>query len=84
MTSLCRQPTCALPIVWATTANGSPMPIDAEPNPAGNLAVWRDDTGALRCRVVTAEHPLNPDCERPGMPHWSTCRNPPPRSKAHR
>lgn len=57
------------------------MPIDAEPNPAGNLAVWRTSTHELLCRVVTADNPLDPDMERPGMPHWSTCRNVPSRAK---
>ena len=78
----CRQPGCALPIVWALTESGAAMPIDAEPHPDGNLAVRANHpTGQLQCRVITAEQPLDPHTELRGMPHWSTCRNPPRRRK---
>lgn len=76
---LCRRPGCALAIVWATTGTGKAMPVDAVPDPAGNLAIRRLLTGDLACRVVTVDAPLDPACEKPGMPHWSTCRNPPRR-----
>ncbi len=79
MSEACRRPGCTTLIVWATTETGKPMPIDAEPNPNGNLAVHRLLTGGLRCRVVTTNTPLDPTTEQPGMPHWSTCRNPPRR-----
>lgn len=52
------------------------MPVDPEPyagdDERANLAVMRDGTGRLVCRVITAEAPLL-GYERRAMPHWATC-----------
>ncbi|MGW5647541.1 hypothetical protein [Saccharopolyspora sp. NPDC003762] len=38
-------PDCRGPIVWATTAKGVPMPVDAEPAAAGNVLLSVDSQG---------------------------------------
>lgn len=65
---------CGKPILWAVTDNAKRMPLDPEPDPDGNVAVWQD-TGR-RCRVLLkGEQPTA--YERLYMPHWATCTNPP-------
>lgn len=70
MTAACRK--CGAEFVWARTAKGRAMPVDPQPRPDGNLATYRDVSGQLRCRVVTAEYPIE-SYERPAMPHAATC-----------
>jgi hypothetical protein len=72
----CRR--CHAPIVWAITLRGRRMPIDAQPAQPGNeqatLAVWREDDGRLRCRVLAKdEPPAGRGREHLGVPHWATC-----------
>lgn len=43
---------CQAEILWATTANGKAVPIDAELVCGGNVALDVDDVGMLRARVV--------------------------------
>lgn len=80
-------PSCSGRIRWTTTATGRRQAVNAEPNPAGNLAVYRDGVGTLRSRGLTRERP-NPEAyEQLYMPHVATCPTPrPPRSgrQAHR
>lgn len=66
------RPGCGGPILWTVTSTGNRLPVDPEPNPAGNVAVYRDHTKTLRSRVVSAERPLE-TFERPAMPHFATC-----------
>lgn len=58
---------CGAPIIWVPTANGKKMPLDAEPNPSGNVII-RD--GAL---MVGASAENVRDGEQLLMPHWATC-----------
>ncbi|MFC7909023.1 hypothetical protein [Streptomyces nigra] len=64
---------CRQPVLWTTTEAGKKLAVDPDPNPAGNTAVWRDGTGAIRSRRPSDELPL---CgwERLHMPHVATCR----------
>lgn len=63
---------CRRPVLWTTTEAGKRLAVDPEPDPAGNAAVWRDGTGAVRSRRPSAELPLN-GWERLYMPHVATC-----------
>lgn len=65
---------CGAPILWARTAKGKQMPIDAEPtadgnvllHPGGRLAVVNGPLEVLRLRAVgTALH----------LSHFVTCPN---------
>jgi hypothetical protein len=72
--SACRH--CGADVLWAITAKGRKMPVDPEPRPDGNLAVYRDHLGQLRCRVVTRSisgEMTMESYERPAMPHAATC-----------
>jgi hypothetical protein len=63
--SACRA--CLAPLRWERTERGRPMPLDIDPNPAGNVVI--EDGHA----VVLA-----PGSDHPGerwMPHFSTCPN---------
>ncbi|WP_424533672.1 J domain-containing protein [Sphaerisporangium viridialbum] len=62
-----------------TTENGARLLVNLDPDPKGNVAVWRDVHGALRSRAVTKERPLARH-ERLMMPHVATCK-PPKREK---
>ncbi|MBK3597066.1 MULTISPECIES: hypothetical protein [Streptomyces] len=63
---------CHRPIRWTRTEAGRLLAVDPDPDPAGNAAVWRDGTGALRSRRPTAELPLT-GWERLHLPHVATC-----------
>jgi hypothetical protein len=63
---------CGREFAWARTNKGKVMPVDLEPRPDGNLAIYKDVHGQLRARVVTAEHAIE-TYERPAMPHFATC-----------
>jgi len=63
--STCRS--CGATIVWAITDSGKRMPVDAEPDPAGNLSIWESGEG-WRVTVVPEEW----DGLR-YRPHFATC-----------
>ena len=71
----CRE--CRQPILFATVTNkeGRPpsrMPLDPDPDPAGNVAVYRDETRRLVGRVLGKDaRPAG--YERLFMPHFATC-----------
>ncbi len=72
----CRK--CGKPIIWATTTAGNHIPIDAQPDPAGNQAVFKDVTGTVRTAQLRAgDQPEG--WQRRGMPHFpaTTCTAPP-------
>lgn len=73
---------CGREIDWAYTAAGKRMPVDRDSirRPGGNLGVRVDPaTRQLICRVLTADHPLQPG-EILGTAHWATC----PNARAHK
>lgn len=67
--SVCRG--CGAPIAWARTASDRTMPLDAQPDPDGNVEVSVDEHGVWH---VVAVHPA-PDLfggER-YLPHFVRC-----------
>jgi hypothetical protein len=78
---------CGQRLIWATTEAGNRMPINAEPDPDGNVALWQDVHQAWQVRVVTPSQPRRPG-EVLHRPHHSTCpfadehRKPKPRRAA--
>ncbi|MEV6790876.1 hypothetical protein AB0M87_02520 [Streptomyces sp. NPDC051320] len=81
--SNCRS--CHAPIRWTlTTANGKRQPVNASPDPLGNLAVSRGADGLLYSRGLTKEHPEPKAAEWKAMPHHATCPAPPRRSSTPR
>jgi hypothetical protein len=75
--ALCNQ--CHAPIRWTVTATGKRLPVNAEPDPAGNAAVHTDAVGRVRSRALTADRPTLEGSEWPAMPHAATCAQPRPR-----
>lgn len=70
---------CQQDVLWAKTSQGKRMPIDPEPRPDGNLAVYRDHLGQLRTRVLSKGY--EPESyERRGISHFATC----PHADRHR
>lgn len=69
---------CGLQIGWVTTVEGRRMPIDPEPNEAGNVIVRRQGRGGKLIAEV-----LNRSKPRPQgvafMPHFATCGKPAPK-----
>ena len=70
----CSSDGCGAQIAWARTVpGGKPMPVNrgSANDPAGNLAVWKQD-GKLWCRVLKAgEDPAEGQFR--GVCHWATC-----------
>lgn len=74
---------CDAPIVWAATVNGKCQPLDAEPNPEGNLRLTDEyvatSMGALQRVLVIPKGDqlglLDDDNEPRWMPHHATCPN---------
>lgn len=58
---------CGAKIIWAKTPGGKNMPLDAEPNPRGNLLL--DESGF----VGPALKSENPPADRRYMSHFATC-----------
>lgn len=69
---LCRR--CLAPVAITVTEAGRALLINPDPDPArGNTAVYKDATGRLRSRRITAERPAMP-WERVCVPHIATCQ----------
>lgn len=74
---------CGGPIIWARTMasesgrGGKPMPLDPEPNPAGNVAARVTGEGATYvrrvCRVLGKDEDHDHRTEQRYMPHFATC-----------
>lgn len=67
---------CPAEIIWAVTPRGKSIPIDAEPNPDGNVELLPPKPGTRAPVAVVhgqpplaAEHPIH-------MPHCATCTHP--------
>ncbi|MEW2631813.1 hypothetical protein AB0903_09170 [Streptomyces sp. NPDC048389] len=79
----CRR--CGARIRWTlTTKNGVRQPVDADPNPQGNLAVTRGVDDILYSRGLTTAHPEPKGQEWRAMPHHATCTGPRPPRRAPR
>ncbi|MEU9400590.1 hypothetical protein [Streptomyces sp. NPDC048242] len=74
--------TCSARIRWAMTARGRRQPVNADPDPDGNLAARTDHLGVLRVRVLAGERARLEGGEWQAMPHVATCASPPPRPRA--
>lgn len=74
--------TCPAEILWVHTANGSMMPVDAAPNPGGNVLVMRTATG-LHGYVLGKDRQPDPRGTL-HTTHWATCPNPPKRKRERR
>lgn len=78
--STCRG--CNAAILFVRTVNGKALPVDFEPDPAGNVAVYRDANGIFVGRTLSKDDPTPSTFERSMMPHMATCsalRKSPPR-----
>jgi hypothetical protein len=75
----CRTQTCNAPIVWARTAGGKLMPVDAEPSADGNVRLW-DQQGFVWARVVSADDAERMRRDPLAVPlrtsHFVTCSRP--------
>ncbi|NUP19040.1 MAG: hypothetical protein HOZ81_23705 [Streptomyces sp.] len=69
--------TCGERIRWTVTVAGRRQAVNAEPNPAGNIAAYVDGVGTLRSRSLSADRPNVETYERRYMPHIATCTAPP-------
>lgn len=78
--TVCGAEGCGAPIWFAiTTAGHRSMPLNARSDPAGNVAVYQDDTGTWLARVLGKNG--KPDTfETLFLPHFATC----PRSSEFR
>jgi hypothetical protein len=63
---------CRKPVLQAVTAAGRTQSLNPDPDPKGNVALYRDATGTWRARVPTPDHPADP-WEHIHMPHRATC-----------
>lgn len=63
---------CGARLLWAHTAAGKAMPLDAAANSAGNVAVYLDVEGLAWARVISEAEPRMP-AEQLYMPHFATC-----------
>lgn len=63
---------CKAPVLWTRTAAGKAMPLDPEPNPAGNVVLVKGVAVVLGKRA--AEGVAAVEGTR-YMPHWATCPN---------
>ncbi len=68
--SACR--TCQADVVWAVTAAGKRMPVDAEPVPEGNVALVELDGGQVHATVLAEGEALLTD-EPLYLSHFVTC-----------
>jgi hypothetical protein len=83
----CNRTGCNAIIMFAITTNGKRMPLNAEADPEGNVAVSTDEHGGLTARVLVRHDPEIPVAPGRGetiyMPHYATCKAiPPPKMTA--
>lgn len=68
----CTRDGCARTILWAKTELARPMPLDPEPNEAGNVAAYKNHAGNWYARVLRKDEQPYP-YEARYMPHFATC-----------
>ena len=78
MSATCRS--CGAPIVWTITERGKRMPIDPQPDPAGNLTITPDPVGIGDGVVPRATFTRDSGDGRRYLSHFTTC----PHAAAHR
>lgn len=61
-------------LIWFCRVAGSPMPLNAQPDDAGNIAAC-PDRDWIPARVISPGDQLA-DGEQRWMPHWRTCTSP--------
>lgn len=72
-TQVCSTPECVALIRMVWMESGGRMPVDADPNPAGNLAWAKSDLG---WRMVVLADGQEPTDGRRWMSHFATCARP--------
>jgi hypothetical protein len=80
--------TCGAEIVWATNdRTGKPAPIDATPDPAGNVIFVTDDVYRVLTKTERASYPnallipVSSSVSQRYTNHWQTCANPPEKTR---
>lgn len=63
---------CQAAVVWCRTAAGKWIPVDAKPNPEGNLVLRESLQAASPKIAVVVNLFTDPELER-YMPHHATC-----------
>jgi hypothetical protein len=58
---------CGASIMWIRTPKGKAMPLDATPNPDGNVVIRNGMAVVLKLPEMETEK------GRRFMPHWATC-----------
>lgn len=72
--STCEWCSAGVNIVWCRTAKGRAIPIEPEPNPAGNVEIIHNPAvGGVPLAIVHGSHPGMFDDWTPYMPHHATC-----------
>lgn len=76
--SYCRTPGCGELIFFvATAATGTPMPLNARPDPKGNIRLQTTVIdGVLVATVIEQAELFTPIPDVRYMPHWATCLDP--------
>ena len=64
MTDRCRS--CQAPVKWVTTEAGRAMPLDAEPDPGGNVEIVAGNQARVHRQTPMVGGPFY-------MPHHATC-----------
>ncbi|MFB4285674.1 hypothetical protein ACBJ59_61180 [Nonomuraea sp. MTCD27] len=65
---------CGELVLITMTEHGRRMPVDAQPHPDGNQAVFKDGTGRWRSRSLSGRDARPPEhLESTFMPHVATC-----------
>lgn len=72
-TVVCRWCTAQTPFVWCVTSSGKRIPIEPEPNSAGNVEIIATNPHAAPFAIVHAGAPGMLDDWTPYMPHHATC-----------
>ena len=72
---LCRGPSCFAKIALVPTSTGGTIPLNAEPDQAGNVRIDDDLLGTPVAHVLSADGAAAARAEGVTlyMPHWTTC-----------
>lgn len=68
----CKGPNCGAEIRWIESRKGGKVPLDPEPNSAGNVVLETGDDGEPRAVVLPNDAAKRYTGEK-WMPHWKTC-----------